>query len=34
MSELDPLTLLIVQHAAAAKKAINEIKELCTKMQV
>ena len=34
MSELDLLVLLIIQRAAAAKKAINKIKELCAKMQV
>jgi hypothetical protein len=34
MNKLDPLALLIVQHTAAAKKAINEIKELYAKMQV
>jgi hypothetical protein len=34
MSKLNPIVPLIVQHAAATKKAINEIKELCTKMQV
>jgi hypothetical protein len=32
MSELDPLTPSIAQYAAAAKKAINKIKELCAKM--
>ena len=34
MSELDPPALLIIQHTAAVKKVINEIKELCAKMQV
>ena len=34
MSELNPPVPLIVQHTAAAKKAINKIKELYTKMQV
>ena len=34
MSELDPLTPSIIQHAAAVKKVINEIKELYTKIQV
>ena len=34
MNELDPLALSIAQHAAAVKKAINEIKELCAKTQV
>ena len=34
MSELDPSAPLIIQHAAAAKKAINKIKELYTKIQV
>ena len=34
MSELDPPAPSIAQRAAAAKKAINEIKELRAKMQV
>ena len=34
MSELDPLAPLIAQRAAAAKKAMNEIKELRAKTQV
>jgi hypothetical protein len=34
MSELNPPAPLIVQHAAAAKKVINKIKELYTKIQV
>ena len=34
MSELNPLTPSIVQYTTAAKKAINKIKKLYTKMQV
>ena len=34
MSKLDPPALLITQRTAAAKKAINKIKELYTKIQV
>ena len=34
MSKLDPPAPSIAQHAAAAKKATNEIKELHTKIQV